>query len=116
MIFRIELPLPMPANNAYPTNWKTKRRYLCKRAREWKVEAGWLIVAAWPPKFLGDYTFQILVPEKMRGDADGRIKLPQDLLVELGITPDDQKAKESRATRDSSVAWGKCVVIVESVQ
>ena len=68
------------------------------------------------PKFTGPYTFQLLIPEKARGDADGYIKLAQDLFVELGITPDDKYCQDSRATRDPSVPWGRCVVVVASVE
>jgi Holliday junction resolvase RusA-like endonuclease len=113
--WRIELPLPPTANNAFPTNWKTKRRYLSARGKAWKEEAGWLIQMAKPPKFSGPYTFQILIPEKARGDADGYGKLPQDILVELGVTPDDRKAKDSRGTRDASVPTGRCILVVGSV-
>lgn len=112
--WRIELPIPPTANTAYPTNWKTKRRFLSQRGTDWKLEAGWWILLSKPPQFTGLYRFQILVPEKARGDADGYIKLPQDLLAELGVTPNDRKAQDSRGTRDASVPKGRCIVIVEA--
>jgi len=113
--FRIELPLPPPANSAYPTNWRTKRRYLSPAGKAWKTEAGWLVQIVNPPKILGPYEFQILVPDRLVGDVDGRIKLAQDLMVELGVTPDDRMARESRATRDGEVPQGKCIVSVRAV-
>ena len=112
--FRIDLPLPPTANSAYPTDWRTHRRHLSARARAWKDEAGWAIMASHPPKITGAYTFQILIPLKARGDSDGYVKLPQDLLAELGVTPNDRKAQDSRGTRDPSVVWGSCVIVVES--
>lgn len=112
--WRIELPLPPPANNAYPTNWKTKRRYLSPRAVQWQRDAGFLIKAAKPPRIDGPYRFQILIPEKAQGDADGYIKLPQDLLAELGVTPNDRKSHDSRSTRDACVKWRRCILCVES--
>lgn len=114
-IFRIELPLPPTANNAYPTNWKTKRRYLSASGRAWKTEAGWMIRAANPPKIGGPYTFKILIPEKAKGDADGYVKLPQDVLSDIGVTPNDRRSIDSRGTRDPSVKWRRCVLVVESV-
>ncbi len=120
--FRVELPLPPTANSAYPTNFRTRRRYLSPTARAWKVEAGWMIRAANPPKIRGPYTFMILVPLKARGDADGYVKLPQDLLSPgkpanpgLGVTPDDRHCQDSRGKRDPSVPWRRCIVILESV-
>ena len=112
--FSIQLPLPPTANNAYPTNWRTKRRYLSGPARAWKESAGWMICAAKPPKLTGPYTFTIRIPEGARGDADGYVKLPQDLLYELGVTPNDRKAQDSRGTRDAGVKPRTCILIVES--
>lgn len=113
--FRVELPLPPPANNIYPTNWKTGRRHLSKRAADWKKEAGWMIRDANPPLITGPYRFQILIHEKARGDADGYVKLPQDLLAELLVTPNDRKSADSRGTRHPSVKWRRCILCVESV-
>lgn len=113
--FRVDLPLPPTANNAHPTCWRTRRRYLSARAKAWKIDAGWTIKAANPPRISGPYTFQILIPEKARGDCDGYVKLPQDLLAELGVTPNDRKALSSQSVRDASVKPGRCILIVESV-
>ena len=110
--FRIELPLPPTANNAYPANKTTGRRYLSARAKRWKIEAGWMIRAARPPAITGAYTFQIAIPFSARGDTDGYIKLPQDLLVELGVTPDDRKAVESYGTRSHGIPPRRCVIVV----
>jgi Holliday junction resolvase RusA-like endonuclease len=113
--WRIELPLPPTANNAFPTNWKTKRRYLSARGKAWKEEAGWMVQQSHPPKFTGPYTFKIIIPEKARGDWDGYVKLPQDLLVELGVTPDDRRATGGSGERSASVQPGRCRLIVASV-
>ncbi len=119
--FRVELPLPPTANSAYPTSWRTKRRYLSPAAKAWKVEAGWMIRVANPPRIRGPYTFTVLIPLKARGDADGYVKLPQDLFSPgkraspgLGVTDDDKNCQDSRGKRDPSVKWRRCVVIVES--
>ena len=113
---RLDLPLPPTSNNAYATNRRTGRRHLSTRAQAWKIEAGWTVRAARPPNISGPYSFQILIPEKARGDADGYIKLAQDLLASLGVTPDDRKAVESRATRDPAVTPRRCVVVVAEMR
>ena len=111
----IELPLPPTANNAYPTNRTSGRRYLSRRAKEWKNRAGWeaMIGKTEGGAVKGPYGFTIRIPEKARGDADGYIKLAQDLLVDIGITPDDRKATMSRSIRDPSIKPRRCLVIVE---
>lgn len=74
-----------------------------------------MIRAANPPRIRGSYTFQILIPVNARGDSDGYVKLPQDLLADLGVTPNDRKSQDSRGTRDASVLWGRCIIVLESV-
>jgi len=112
--FRIELPLVPSLNNAYATNRKTGRRFLTRQAANWKEEAQWIIGVFHRGRFTGPYRLTILLPEKMRGDVDNRAKLASDILVSMGVTPDDSKAVETTCRRDASVAAGKCVVVVEA--
>ena len=115
MRIEIDLPLPPTANNAYVSDKRTGRRYLSQRARLWKDEAGWLalIGKSETQVIKGPYTFVIRIPEKARGDTDGYIKLAQDLLVSIGITPDDRVAKMSQSIRDPDIRPRRCLVIVE---
>jgi hypothetical protein len=121
--WRIELPLPISLNNAYANRKpfgamgpKTFRggRYPTKAHLAWKEAAAWELALSRPPKFTGPYTFQILVPMKMRGDASNRIKLAEDLLVQHGVTADDSKATDSRATRSADVPAGRCIIVVRT--
>jgi Holliday junction resolvase RusA-like endonuclease len=112
--FTIELPLPPTANNAYPTNGKTGRRYLSKRAREWQNEAGWILAIGHAPRMAGPYRFSLRIPENARGDADGYLKLPIDLMVTSGVTIDDKNAVAVSSTRDPAVRPRRCVVWIES--
>jgi Holliday junction resolvase RusA-like endonuclease len=50
----------------------------------------------------------------MRGDIDGRVKLPLDLLVSLGITDDDRHCIHALVERDPSVPAGRCIVVAEA--
>src|SRR6185312_1897533 len=115
MIFRVELPIVPSLNNAYAGSAASRRRFAVERHRNWKTEAGWLVKMANPPKIDGPYKFLILVPSGMAGDVSNRIKLAEDLLVDIGVTPDDHLAIEAAARRDHSVPNGRCVVVVESV-
>lgn len=64
-------------------------------------------------KITGRYTLRILVPDTMRGDATNRIKPIEDLLVQMGVTPDDRYNKDGSAGRDVNVMPGTCIVIIE---
>ena len=112
--FRAELPLPPPHNNAY-INVRGRGRVPSKAHAEWKKAAGWEVVAAPCRKRIeGPFRFTILLPLKMRGDVDGRVKLPLDLLVSLGITDDDKNAVSVFAERSDSVPAGRCIVCAEA--
>lgn len=112
MIFSCEIALPPSSNGAY-ANAK-RGRIKTQKHKDWKLCAGWEIKAARPPTFPGKYLFSILLPEKMRGDVSNRVKLAEDLLVELGVTPDDRHAIGVRAVRSAAVPNGRAVVQVES--
>lgn len=122
--FRVELPLPISLNNAYanrkPSGAKGPKsfrggRYPTKEHTAWKKAAAWELAIAKPPKITGPYRFEILVPDKMRGDVSNRIKLAEDLLVEQGVTPDDSQCVSSMAMRSLGVPKGRCIVIVGAV-
>ena len=114
MSFRIELPLPPTANNAYPTNKLTGKRYPSPRLTQWKTHAGWLLrLSDDSEPVRGPYCFTLQLPMKARGDADGYLTAPLDLLVSAGLTPDDRQCQRVVAERNESVPAGRCVVIVE---
>lgn len=122
--FRVELPIVPSLNNAY-FNAKPKAdrtggkkfpgRIPTRKTTDWKTEAGWLVRKANPPRIAGPYKLRVLVNPKMRGDTSNRIKLAEDLLVYLRVTPDDSKAVSTGCERDPSVPAGRCVLCVESV-
>ena len=112
-MIRLELPLPPSTNGAY-VNRPGKGRARSAKHAAWKREAGWLIKIAKPGKIAGPYRFTILLPIGMRGDISNRVKLAEDLLVELGVTPDDRHAIRSYPVRCADVPAGRCVIEVES--
>lgn len=115
--FRIDdLPLVPSLNNAYGNKRYGFGRFAKPHVHAWKVHAGWLIQMEKPPKITGPYKLTVLVPLKMRGDVDNRVKLASDLLSkELKIIPNDSLAVETTCRRDASIADGRCTIVVEAV-
>jgi crossover junction endodeoxyribonuclease RusA len=113
-MIRIELPLPPSANGAY-VNVPGRGRVPSKAHKAWKNEAGWLVQRQRFRAIQGRYRFEIHLPDRMRGDVDGRIKLAQDLLVELGVTPDDRYAVSSHAERSETVPAKRCIIVVSEM-
>ena len=113
-MIRIILPLPPPSNTAY-FNLKGVGRVRTRRTKAWQTEAGWIVRAQRPPPIDGPYRFAIYIPEKMRGDADGRIKLAQDLFVKMGLTPDDKHAVSSYVERSAAIRKNECLVVIKGV-
>lgn len=111
------LPLPPSDNNAY-VNVPKRGRVKSQRYRDWEADAGFYLMQQTVPKgtIVGAYTLEIKVPEKMRGDVRGRIKLPEDLLVNLGVTPDDRFAFKVSCERSHDVEAGDCHVTVRGIK
>lgn len=107
-----ELPLPPPLNHAYPTG-KNGRRHKSERLTTWATQAGWGVKSQNPSPFKCEvYSIEIAVPMKMRGDIDGRIKAPVDLLDQLGIVPDDKHMRKVSCERRDDIAPDTCRVTV----
>ncbi len=88
-MIHLTLPWPPGVNNLYAT--VGKRRIMSKRYTAWREEAGWLARAQRLPKVIGPYRISIVFdrPDKRKTDLDGRAKAIIDLLVKIGMTPDD---------------------------
>lgn len=112
----LELPMPPSANALFGTR-KDGRRYTTKKYKDWQIAAGWEYHAQRRriTPIRGPYTIHIVLSAKgRRGDCDNRIKATQDLLVKLGVTPDDRLCDDSRASWDETgtVPKGRCRVEV----
>ena len=110
-MIRVELIIPPSLNNAYAT-LPNKRRIPSKDHAAWKARAGWMLNASRCKPIPGRYTFTILVPWDMLGDVSNRIKLAEDLFVEMRLTEDDSKAVSVTCRRDKTVEHGMCIVEV----
>ena len=84
----IRLPLP-PSVNALYANIPGVGRITSRRYKRWLKEAGWQILIQKPQRVIGPYKLSITVPQKMRGDIDGRLKAIIDLLWKHRVTMDD---------------------------
>jgi Holliday junction resolvase RusA-like endonuclease len=114
MTLRLDLPIPPSVNAAY-RNVPGRGRVATDVLKQWKWDAGWELKAQVHIPVIGPYAIQILVPEEMPGDIDNRCKAAIDLLVAHGITPDDKFMRRVSSERSADVAFGRCVVVVESV-
>jgi Holliday junction resolvase RusA-like endonuclease len=94
MGFTVTIPVPPSINDAYGVNPKTGRRYLKPHVRQWKRDAGFIVISQRPKAITGPYKFWLNVP-KTRKDNDNMIKFSQDLLVSLRLTPDDKHCVNS---------------------
>ena len=94
MRWQCDLPAPMSLNNAY-SNIPGRGRVLTKRGRAWKDEATAMIMAAGPRhRFQGEVLVQLIFCPSMsspRIDTDNCAKLILDVLVTMGILPDDNR-------------------------
>jgi Holliday junction resolvase RusA-like endonuclease len=110
---RLDLPIPPSVNAAY-RNVAGRGRVATDVLKQWKWDAGWELKLSKCGRIEGPYSLRIFVPEDMPGDVDGRIKAVPDLLVTHGITPDDKFMRSVSSERSADVAFGRCVVVVES--
>lgn len=111
MIF-LSLPLPPPANATHRIRPGAKKPYPSPRYKAWIREASWIAKNSGVEKVCGRYRADIFVPEKMRGDADNRIKPTLDLLKNIGLTDDDKHNRNAHVWRNRSIPSGTCTVVI----
>ena len=110
----IDLPLGPGVNGMYANRKRGAGfgRIKTKKYRAWITEAGWQIRIQRPMPVHGPVTIQLILPETMRGDGDGRLKAPIDILVTHHIIDgDDRKIVREVAVKFSSEIDGCRVVI-----
>lgn len=85
--------------------------------RSWRKTFGHELMAVKARPFIGRWTLEVIVPEKMRGDVDNRIKAVSDALVKFEIVPDDRfmDKAECRRSVGRSLKDG-CMIIVRKSQ
>lgn len=116
----VALPLPPGVNGLYANRkkrtGKQKGRIRTKKYRAWITEAGWQIRIQKPMPIHGPVTIQLILPETMRGDGDGRLKAPIDLLVNHRlIDGDDRTVVRESSTKFSSEIDG-CRIVVRPAE
>ncbi len=91
----VVIPLP-PSTNGLFSNVRNGGRVVTVKYKNWRAEAGWILRKAQAERIVfpipGPCWFwaKIELPVKDRGDIDNRHKAAIDLLVSLGLTPDDK--------------------------
>jgi len=116
-VLAFTIPLAPSLNNAYPTNWRTGRRYLTKAGNEFKTEVStitrvYAYSADWEAGS-GPLGLRLVMwfPNKRRTDLDGRIKLAQDAIAE-GLGIDDSRFDELHVYRAGVSPEPRCEVSV----
>lgn len=89
--FDVEIPMPPSLNGAY-ANVAGVGRVKVTKYRQWRVAAELIIRASIPnaKRIAGKVNVHILLPLKMRGDCDNRIKPVLDALVASDRIDDDR--------------------------
>ena len=113
-VLAFTIPLPVPANNAYPTS-RTGHRYTSSRAKVFKQAAGFITHAArvssrWESGN-GPLGLRLVLwfKDNRRTDIDGRVKLAQDAICEaLGV--DDSRIHELHVYRAGVSVEPRCEV------
>lgn len=84
------LPVPPSTNNLFAT--VGRKRIKSQRYRDWLADAGFYLMQQTFEKgtIIGAYTMDIRVPMKVRADVTNLLKAPEDLLVSIGVLPDDK--------------------------
>lgn len=100
--FTLKLPPPPSTNALY-----SGRRFKTASYKAWINEAGWeLKMQHWQPV---KGAFELLVQLPGRGDLDN-LKAVPDLLVSMGVIPDDRRKFMRRLTIEPT--WGPCTVTI----
>lgn len=92
--FDVELPMPPSLNGAY-ANMAGVGRVKVSSYRSWQDAAVAMIRVSIPAaqRITGPVNVHILLPSKMRGDCDNRIKPCLDALVKSGRIDDDRNVQ-----------------------
>ena len=100
--FSISIPVPPSVNHMHKSG--RGYRYSTAEYRNWQRSAGWEVLRQKPvPLTACRYEVELTLPAKLRGDIDNRIKPVLDLLVKLGVVPDDRFCASVRASADKAL-------------
>lgn len=89
-MLELRLTPPPSVNALFGTNWATKKRFASKAYEAWQKEAGWQINAQQFKPWEGPYGALYLIPRRLKGDLPNYEKALTDLLVKMGVVPDDK--------------------------
>lgn len=118
-VISLSLPLPTSTNRLHVGSGRGKRR--TDDYADWLKAAGWEIAALRPRLAVKAlpagcrWRSRIRFPLGDRADADNRIKAMHDLLVSMGIVPDDRLLDGGSYGRSALVPPGRCLIRVWSL-
>lgn len=92
-VFEIKLPYPPSLNKLYPTNFKTKRRFLSQEGKDFKAEVMARLIKANAPFFEEVEHVEAFYtpPDKRKRDRGNLEKAWEDVFTEYGVWKDDSE-------------------------
>lgn len=112
----LNLPLP-PSVNSY-WGFHGHRRFLTKKANEFKELAKLAVYQANVPKLyeqrLCIYIY-LHFADKRKTDIDNRVKSLLDALCQTGLFQDDSQIDELHIFRGVNVKGGSCTVMIDTI-
>lgn len=93
------LPVPPSTNNLF-VNGK-RGRFKSQRYKDWERDCGFYLMQQTFEKgtITGPYTMAIRVPMKTNADITNLMKAPEDVLVSIGVLPDDKHCQRATIER-----------------
>lgn len=88
--------------------------YLRKEVKAFKEEIHAHWIKAGKPKITKPFSFELILPDKTRGDVDNRIKVTMDALVKCGAIPDDRHCRSVTSRKDAGIS--ETMIIVRAVR
>lgn len=104
-----------PSVNRMFANVPGKGRVKTRAYRLWLKTAKMEVMCQRPGQHTGRVDILVRLPETIRGDASNRIKAAEDLLVTMGVIPDDAKKYVRRSSAEFAPVERPEIVITECI-
>lgn len=112
-VIRFEIDVPPSTNNLY-ANVRGKGRVKSRAYSDWLATAGLEAkTQTWGRRLNASWKLSITAHVRTTRDISNLIKPIEDLIVKLGLAPDDRFCRKVEAVRDESVPSGRAVVTIE---
>ena len=110
---KLTLPYP-PSVNTY-WGFRGSRRFLTKKATEFKKAVAEAFTGTGFATERLQVTIYLYPPDRRKSDIDNRVKSCLDALVQAGFMTDDSQIDYLVVSRESIMAGGMCIVELQSI-